>query len=141
MCLLEWDLFLQWWKGVEWRIPRSKDWPLIKAGIYDHHRNGAESFGSPLKRKHINSLNWLSAVLVSGTETIVKFWYRSGNFYCQNFILVFLSNLFSISPPLFSFFRKYEFFALKSLNLNTDPQKQSKNLQYLARNLVLQAIS
>lgn len=103
MCLLEWDLFLQWWKGVEWRIPRSKDWPLIKAGIYDHHRNGAESFGSPLKRKHINSLNWLSAVLVSGTETIVKFWYRSGNFYCQKFILIFFQT-YSQFPPLFSAF-------------------------------------
>ena len=35
--------------------------------------------------------------------------------------------------------RKYEFLALKILNLNTDLQKQSKNLQYLAGNLVLEA--
>ena len=102
MCLLEWDLFLQWWKGVEWRIPRSKDWPLIKAGIYDHHRNGAESFSSPLKRKKKSlNLNWPSVVLVSGTETIVKFWYRSRNFFCQNFFLVFLFKLILNFPLSF----------------------------------------
>ena len=107
MCLLEWDLFLQWWKGVEWRIPRSKDWPLIKAGIYDHHRNGAESFGSPLKRKQNSVNHWPSVVLVLGTETIVKFWYWSRNFFFANsFFFRFSFQTYSQFPLSFQLPKK-----------------------------------
>ena len=97
---------------------------------------------APEKENKIRKIDLVcdqNPVLVSGTETKVKFWYRSRNFYCRNFFSHF-SNLFSIFPPLFNFLREYEFFVLKSLNLNTDLQKQFKNLQYLAGNLFLEAI-